>query len=380
MNTELPYKISRLLIVWWSGVITTEEEQELQDWRKENEENEALFQRVVQGEGFKNYLNMHAEYDFRPKFARLENKMKHNRRRRVLKRLCYAAAILPFIVAGILLWQRTSSFPESQQIEHITPGRSIAVLTMGNGRKIALESGKEREKLDSNVIAICDTLEYSGHGGEQAVELHTLSVPRGGEFFLKLSDGTKVWMNSESELQYFSDFVGNERKVFLKGEAYFEVERDTAKPFIVVSGKQEIRVLGTSFCVRAYEEEQMIFTTLEKGSVRVQTGENKVVLQPGEQSVVKDGNIEVCEVNTLQYTAWRTGKYIFTDQPLGDIMTTLARWYDLNVFFTSSDLDKIRFTGELVRYTDVAELLRKFEILEKVKFEIKGKMVIISEY
>ena len=152
------------------------------------------------------------------------------------------------------------------------------------------------------------------------------------------------------------------------------------QPFIVMSEGQTIRVLGTSFAVRNYENEERVLTTLEEGRVRVSAGEQNVELRPGNQAVLTDGRLDVKEVNTSEYTAWHKGKYVFVDKPLGEIMSTLSRWYDMTVFYTSADLENIQFTGELVRYADIRELLNKFEVLEKVKFDIKNKTLIVNRY
>ena len=211
-------------------------------------------------------------------------------------------------------------------------------------------------------------------------EIHKLNIPRGGEFFVCLSDGTKVWLNSESELKYASEFVGEERRVYLTGEAYFEVAHNPNKPFFVESKNLQIQVLGTSFGVRVYKDEDYALTTLEEGQVNIHTATSSVTLKPGEQAKLHDNEITVNKVNTCSYTAWRNGKYIFINEPLGNIMKTLARWYDINIFYTSSKLEQIQFTGELIRYKNIEELLSKFEILEKVKFEIRNNTVTIKEY
>ena len=148
----------------------------------------------------------------------------------------------------------------------------------------------------------------------------------------------------------------------------------------VESKNLQIQVLGTSFGVRSYRDEDYALTTLEEGCVNINTATSSVTLKPGEQAKLHNNEIIVNKVNTNTFTAWRHGKYIFINEPLGDIMKTLARWYDVNIFYTSSKLEQIPFTGELIRYKNIEELLRKFEILEKVKFEIKDNTVTIKEY
>ena len=195
-----------------------------------------------------------------------------------------------------------------------------------------------------------------------------------------LPDGTSVTLNHYSSLSYPERFKSDNREVELSGEAYFEVAHNPNKPFFVEAKNLQIQVLGTSFGVRVYKDEDYALTTLEEGQVNIHTATSSVTLKPGEQAKLHDNEITVNKVNTCSYTAWRNGKYIFINEPLGNIMKTLARWYDINIFYTSSKLEQIQFTGELIRYKNIEELLSKFEILEKVKFEIRNNTITIKEY
>ena len=221
---------------------------------------------------------------------------------------------------------------------------------------------------------------HNGRSSKYVVKKTKLNKRGRASVSYELSDGTKVWLNSESELKYASEFVGEERRVYLTGEAYFEVAHNPNKPFFVEAKNLLIQVLGTSFGVRVYKDEDYALTTLEEGQVNIHTATSSVTLKPGEQAKLHDNEITVNKVNTCSYTAWRNGKYIFINESLGNIMKTLARWYDINIFYTSSKLEQIQFTGELIRYKNIEELLSKFEILEKVKFEIRNNTITIKEY
>lgn len=380
MKKELPYRISKLLTAEISGIIREEERAELRAWREACVENEELYQRVIHGDRFQEYLRLSAEHDYQVKYALLDNKIKRDHRRVLIRRISYAAVIFPFLF--LLGWGIQVKFVSELANEKscIVPGYPRATLTLGGGHVVHLEKMERVRVIDSNVTVAHDTLKYADKTLNKRSEWHTLSVPRGGEFLVALADGTKVWLNSESELKYPVDFTGDERRVFLKGEAYFEVWHDESKPFLVESADQEVRVLGTSFAVQAYPDERAVLTTLEEGWVNVQSGDTRVVLNPGEQSIVQDDTIVVKEVNTRPFTAWREGKFIFINKPLCEIMLTLSRWYDINVFYSSVDLGDIKFTGELIRYSDIEELLRKFEVLEKVRFNVKGKIVVVEKY
>ena len=223
------------------------------------------------------------------------------------------------------------------------------------------------------------TIKYT-KSAQREREYNTIIVPRGGEYVIQLSDGTKVWLNAESELRYPVSFGDGERGVYLTGEAYFQVERNESHPFTVTSGDHRITVLGTEFCVRAYKDESRILTTLEKGRVSVNSGMESVQLIPGEQSSVEGSLIKVESVDTQIYTAWRNKKYIFQEQSLGEILNTLSRWYDMRVSFDEDEFKNYRFTGELMKYSSINDFLKKLEELEKVSFKIDGRVVNVTHY
>lgn len=379
-DNKMPYRISKLITAYFSGACTEGEKAELSAWRSESERNEQLFERVMSSDRFKKYIQESGEFDYLKHFAMLDRKIKRDRKKVILRRISYAAALIPFMLAAVLILQNKEV--EKAPVKHlpIEPGYAQAVLTTESGQMIRLEKLEVYGKLDSNVVADHDTLRYLTREEGVKSEMHKLSIPRGGEFFVKLSDGTKVWLNSDTEFEYPTYFEGQERVVSLKGEAYFEVTHDEQKPFIVKSGEQRVRVLGTSFAVQAYDDGTPLLTTLEEGSVEVAYENRRVVLVPGQQSALSNDTLSVYKVNTFEYTAWRNGVFIFVDMPLLQIMNTLSKWYNINIFYASSDLGNIRFTGELRRYADIEELLRKFEVLEKVKFQINSRTVIISEY
>ena len=197
---------------------------------------------------------------------------------------------------------------------------------------------------------------------------------------ITLPDQTKVTLNRYSSLTYPDRFKEDRREVQLQGEAYFEVAPDSLHPFIVKTEQQNLRVLGTSFAIRAYANESVVLTTLETGKVNIHSKGQEVILTPGEQSCLKDGNLTVAKVNTTLFTAWHKGIFIFQDQPLENILNTLARWYNIDIFYTNENLKDIHFTGELKRYDRIQDFLCKLEILEKVRFTIKGRTVTVSTY
>ena len=271
--------------------------------------------------------------------------------------------------------------------QSIVPGSNKAVLILADGSEHDLTSG------NNSVITTEGTeiknsgnkLEYMTTNGVSAeIKYNTLKIPRGGEYFLIMADSTKVWLNSETTLRFPVQFAADVRKVELIGEAYFEVTRKNDVPFIVSSGNQQIRVLGTQFNISSYPENPVIYTTLVEGSVEVSlegNPEEKISLKPSEQSlIIKNENyIEKRSVDVNPYIAWKEGRFVFRDQMLGDIMETLSKWYDVQVTFSDEELKNLRFTGNLERHADFSDILAKIERTNEVTFEITNNLITIKK-
>ena len=221
------------------------------------------------------------------------------------------------------------------------------------------------------------------YGGDStANSFHKLIVPKGGEYTIVLSDGTKVYMNAGSELRYPVNFEKYRREVFLSGEAYFEVAKMTEAPFTVHVGDIDIEVLGTSFNANAYPESSCVLTTLEEGQVQVGNKKQRRVIVPGEQCSYdkKTKQLKVEMVDTELFTSWRNGYYYFNRTPLETIFGTLSLWYDVEIEYEDSKLKQIRFSGKLKRFEDIEQLLDKFERTKNVSFVLKGKKIIVKKH
>ncbi len=197
----------------------------------------------------------------------------------------------------------------------------------------------------TQVVSYRNTLIYNSREKGEEVEYHTIRVPRGGEYNLQLADNTKVYLNAGSSLRYPIRFTGDKREVVLIGEGYFEVTRDTARPFIVKAGNIDVHVLGTAFNVNAYPDEEVIATTLVEGKVQVDCGAEQRFMQPGTRLVYErnNGSIKIAPVDIEVYTSWKDGYYYFKRETLENIMDVLSRWYDLDIFYQYSDLKNLEF-------------------------------------
>ena len=297
-----------------------------------------------------------------------------------------AAVVLPLTIAIVLyIGLGKESVPATNYAAAATilPGTSKAVLTTGDGNTIMLG----QEYSDSTIIAdgmridaSTSGLTYAGISGNSALVYNKLEIPRGGEFCLTLSDGTKVWLNSATSIQYPVAFGTKARRVFVQGEAYFEVAKDAKKPFIVQFMSSAVTVLGTSFNVRAYPEEGHSLTTLAEGSVCITGGDNTISIKPGEQVEVDalSGDMVKREVEVRDFTSWKDGRFVFVRRPLEEIMRTLERWYDIRVVFKDEEAKRISLSGDLRRYDNFSRVVEMLGLTGDARFEIKGNDVYIT--
>lgn len=305
-------------------------------------------------------------------------KLRRHRQRKRIKWYGVAAGILLVIGMG-LGWLR-QNISESPDLCSIQPGSKKAVLTLpdgsvwniGDSAMLIATASDERIRVDSNGL-------YLEKNDSKEGKMHTLTVPKGGEFNLTLSDGTKVWLNSESELSFPMQFITPERKVILTGEAYFEVTKNAESPFIVELRKAEVEVLGTSFNIRSYPDESEVTTTLVEGSVRFAAANQLLTLAPGEQSILaSSGQLSKQEVDVYPYVAWKEGKFIFRKKRLADIMAMVSRWYNVEVLFEDNKAKEISFSGGIMRYDGFEALVEMIEVTGSVECVVKNNTIIIS--
>lgn len=270
--------------------------------------------------------------------------------------------------------------------EMIHPGQSCAMVTLADGKQVPLENEvQEWKECDGTVLrSESGSLTYKTHSENTGKEVvyNTVTIPRGGEYRLELADGTRVWLNAETELKFPVNFSGSTRDVYLKGEAYFRVSRNVEQEFRVHTSLGTVKVLGTSFNVRDYADEQEVVTTLETGKVVYVSEElgKQVVLAPGTQvKEEKAGNIRMSPVDVVQYVGWREGKYVFENMTLKKIMQTLERWYDIEVVYVDPRVGQLHFSGDLERYESINVFLDLIGTGGDVRFRTEGKKILIDK-
>ena len=383
-------EIHELLLAYLRDDISEEEMIRLQGWLDENERHRKLLDELRDKEVLQQEFGAYASFDTSRRWIQLKEEMdKTSRKRRLLLRVwkSVAAVFVVAVAGGLLYWQITDSArPVEEQVlvAQIRPGETQAVLITGKGQQLLLQglkdtcldiTGNETLKISKD-----GSLEYSLSALSRMPEWHTLQVPRGGEYKIVLDDGTEIWLNSASELKYPAHFVGNERRVCLVGEAYFQVARNEAAPFIVETRDMDVKVLGTSFNVSAYEDDENSHATLVEGRVEVDDKVNgeKVTLTPGEQALLQGKEMVVREVNTKLYSMWRLDRFTFASEDMEGVIRKLSRWYNVNFFFSNSSMKQKRFTGSLPKYSDISQVLKMIEMTTDIKFQVKGNTIIIQ--
>ena len=317
----------------------------------------------------------------------LQQKVK---RQHLFQLIRYAAILILPLSVLLLFWlhQEKELPPMNVAVVGVMDSTDMhkVYLVLEGGTKVDLSTPHvDTIRQDDGQLLAVDTLGKLVYNTvqEEVEELfyHKIVGPRGGEYTVELNDGTRVRLNADSELRFPVKFVGNERKVFLKGEAYFEVERDTSRPFRVdVHGDAIIEVLGTEFNVNAYPENAEIFATLVLGKVRVadlQT-DSTVVLLPNQQAALSGAGINVKEVNPEDFISWINGRFYFEKMPLEEILIQLGRWYDLQVFWANEELKSYEFTGAIWRDNTIRQTLDMIEKTTDVCFTVSGRTVTVN--
>lgn len=310
-----------------------------------------------------------------------------------LRKIYYMWAVAACVLLACGVWMMWEQQEEIQitRIEKrdvIVPGDCKAFLILGDGKIVDLYPGRKEIPGQTEQGIRNDSLEglkyrsVENLPGEKEEEYNILKVPTGGFYKVQLADGTKVWLNAESELRYPVRFTGSERNVWLTGEGYFEVAKDEYKCFHVHLEQSVVTVLGTRFNINAYRDESKIYTTLVEGSVQFYAGPSrkKVVLKPDRQCVldIETGQVDVHEVEAGVFTAWADGKFVFRSMNLEEIMKQLERWYDFKTVYRDPEIKAYTFRGAIERYSRIEDVFKAIELTTDVEFDIRGKEVYVS--
>lgn len=372
----------RLIYDFLSGNLDRSEAEELKQWLEADEKNQKYFRELK-----KDFLKM--RWGIRSRLltgdlGQLQQTIRQRGRFRRIRNVAAAVVLLLGIGGGWLLFRQPFTDKSVVAVNHkpILPGKAQAVLVLSTGERILLDSSnrevKERDGVSIQVTAEGSMTYQSDNPENQTEDLfNQVIIPRGGEYMMQLADGTRVWLNAATEFRYPLAFRGEQRKVYLKGEAYFEVSKDSLHPFIVMADDIQVKVYGTCFNVNNYDEGK-VQTVLVEGAVGMRKQDREVRLKPGQKGESGGEGIKISEVDPYAYVAWKEGNFVFENERLEEVMDKLARWYDIEVFYTHESSRNIRLSGDMKRYKDIQSLLYYFEQISEVKFEIKGRGVIVK--
>lgn len=380
------FQIADLIVAFVRGEISQEELVLLDEWIEESEENKALFVSLMDEAVFETEKKQYSQEELNRVFDTIKvrkQKCIRNRYRQRVRHYAAIAAGIVIIFSVFLIFNRPVSPPIPTEKNTIEVGKQMAYLLLASGEKIVLEEHRQdtitAQTTLHQVILDHGKVRVENIAKDSLIkeEYHILEIPRGAEYSLSLSDGTRIWLNAETRLKFPVHFNAEKRYVELSGEAYFEVSHDATRPFIVHMDDIDVKVLGTEFCIRKYKNKPTL-ATLVKGSVEVTDVAGKqIILKPGQQTVTADGVTSIREVETIYYTSWKDGYFIFEDTPLEEIMEELSLWYNCQYFFVNSEAAGLRISARLKKYDEIDVLLRMLSKTNEVQMEKKGNAIMI---
>lgn len=358
--------IKLIIIRFLEGNIEEEDSRFLKKWLDESSLNRKVFEEFKSAWIKTGIINEYSKEEALQKIEKSINKRKFYNQQ-------IAASIMIILLFSIFYYYYPTK--NSLNLLHINPGKNEAILITNKGDRIILDSNKRNLK-DMSILKAIEIPKDSNNHKIKQTPTNKIITSRGTEFSFILSDGTKVFLNSESELKFPITFSKNTREVFLMGEAYFDVKTNPERPFIVNLNNTKIRVTGTKFNVRNYINNNVI-TTLEEGIVEVIIRKNgkSSILTPGEQAIINDENIVIKKVDIKDYISWKDGYFIYRDKTLGYIMREISRWYNFDYIFVDKDVSKYVLTAKIKKFDSPEQIFKILQETKKFIFRTNGKVI-----
>ena len=386
-KTKLDHETEDWLIAFLSGELDEREEENVRVWLEASQENRNAYESLM-----KDYLRIRwvqEDVHIREEQAKKIIFSSLKKKRNLTPYYGVAASIAVLLIVTLFFFIREDKQIVSEKLvtSEIKPIQSKAILVLSTGEQIQLTKSTQKiQEQDGSVLKIDSVMgvQYDALSTQRVEKpiYNKIVVPRGGEYFVTLSEGTKVWLDADSELEYPVFFSGDFREVKLKGNAYFCVTKKNDKPFVVRAGEFSLKVYGTEFNVNAYDL-QNIETVLVNGSIgfkaNISTPER--MMAPNELAVSdsRTGQSEIHQVDIYPYIAWKNQNIVFVNERLESIMEKMARWYDVTVFFQDESLKDLRFDCNMRRYTDIRDLFFFLEKTSNARFTLNGRTVVISK-
>ncbi|WP_181416513.1 FecR family protein [Sanguibacteroides justesenii] len=384
LNETIEERI-RLIKHYLDGTLTPEEEKALRCWIEESPTHSELLYRIQDKSSLQKRFHFRKKENKEKSWNTIRKRIYQKPKRKIVLTR-YAAILLIGVCLGIgykfIMEPQTKDTTITRETVIPPKGGYKAFLKLANGEHYVLDGQTEiNTRLDGAIIQSEDqgivTVTKDSGSTEREAQNNQIIVPKGGEYKLILADGTRVWMNSLSELEFPSRFTGKERRIKLNGEAYFEVVKDKEKPFIVEMGDNEIKVLGTSFNINNYDGS--FVTTLVTGKVEIVIKKQGYLLHPSMQLREENGKVTLSKVDTKEFVAWKDGWFVFNKQRLEEVLNILSRWYDVEINYKTPEVKDLHFTGTIRRHSDINEMLNFLEKTGAIKFTMQGRTVVISK-
>lgn len=384
---EEGFELAELISGYLLCTLTKEEEQKLTQLLEEDKEANSLLEAYKQGAPAEQRLADMYNLDVDRAWLKVDKRFNTGKAPKKYRYTFfkYAAVLLAIIGAFVLYITLNHTDPQivpdlSKTYKNdVLPGKQTALLILSDGKEIRLDKAKQSIADKNGITITSNDGEISYNGQEPTVpttiQYNTLIVPKAGTYSVTLPDGSKVMLNAMSVLKYPLAFLGKERKVELKGEAYFEVAKDAKHPFKVKLNESEVEVLGTHFNISSYD--QTAKTTLLEGSVKVSNGNSYGILVPGKQALTDKENIHISAGNTEQAVAWCKGDFYFSNNAISDVLTEVSRWYDLKLIYRTK-LPKIHISGHVSRQAKLSEVVEMLKEVSNLSFSIENKNLIIK--
>lgn len=382
-NNTYSFEIATIILSYLQEQISDEDRLKLDSWLDESEANSSLFARIVSDKSRNQEVKKLMAYNTDSAWENVNRKVRKKRDRRIFNGLKVAAGVV--VLLGIVMLFRLEA-PENVMVaeagtESIHPGYAIAKLTVGTGETYILDS---LTSADIPNTTIRNGKEIVYNNSDTAVSgnavYNKIEIPRGGEYKITLPDGTEVYLNSQTELRFPDNFNNSpERIVYVSGEAFFKVKKNEKQPFIVKCRDYNVRVLGTTFNISDYSDDNYSHTTLAEGKVELNFDGHNILLKPGQQARLQAGSIKVKEVNVENYTTWMNENFRFESESIEEILKRIARWYVVDVFYVNQSVKNYHFSGYLPRYANISEALDLLGLTTDIRFEVKDKTILVMK-
>lgn len=380
MQFKNEFELAELISQQLLGLLTPQEEKQLEEWLDASQANRALYDTIAKGKSFRAREELESQIDIDQVCRKMEDKRKSFMlSRRILKTASVAALfLLGGISSFLLLREQQTTAPSVEMASTLSPGSTKAILTLFNGEQKILtekETTEDLQRLLASSVSPNQTRDTL---------YNKIEIPRGGEYQLTLADGTRVWLNAESIFEYPVNFSERQRVVRLSGEAYFEVAHDSSSPFeILTNDDVRIKVLGTTFNVHSYNDLSDILITLVEGAVAVGHHQTEARLAPNQQAVFdrSKNKLTVRDVpDAKTYCSWKNGMFVFEGESLEIIMEALSKWYDVEIISEQINLKQYgHFSMNIDRGENLIPILTMMKQITGLTFRIEGKKVYLSQ-